>query len=389
VSPLSGDDLRGLYDAHQWFTLRQAVQVKGTPTFFRGAVACAFNDSTRAVVDLGQVIRSAPDSDEAYAAHELLVYVHWRAGRYGAALADLNALSKMKPDAPDVRESRNLFAALAQFPEQTIAARRYSKLRYSMSGGNFCLPIRINGQAALYVVDTGANLPVISAGEAKRRKLKIAKGEGTLGDSPLYSVQVGDVAMADELAVGNIRIKNVSFLVIPDDRFADIPPDQCGILGLPVLLAFNTLRWNRDGTFEIALPATGVKSAIPNVYFDGAMPVTQVDFGGRKLDFSLDTGATETDLYPSFAANFNDVIKKAGRPGVAHKMVARGSFDLDSVVLPELNLCVGGFAVSLRPAHVLQKDVGPKWYFGNLGMDLLSQGRTVTIDFRRMTLALN
>jgi hypothetical protein len=27
-------------------SLRQAVQLKGTPTFFRGAVACAFNDST-------------------------------------------------------------------------------------------------------------------------------------------------------------------------------------------------------------------------------------------------------------------------------------------------------------------------------------------------------
>jgi hypothetical protein len=72
-----------------------------------------------------------------------------------------------------------------------------------------------------------------------------------------------------------------------------------------------------------------------------------------------------------------------------HKTVARGSFDLDSILIPELSLRVGGAAVTLKPAHVFEKHVGPERYFGNLGMDLLSQGRTVTLDFRCMVLALH
>jgi predicted aspartyl protease len=295
----------------------------------------------------------------------------------------------MKPNAQDVRQSRELFAVLAQFPEQMVISRTYSTLRYGMSGGNFYIPVMINSQATRYMVDTGANFPVISAGEAKRRKLKIVKGGGRMGNSPLYSVQVGDVAMAEDLAVANVRIKNVSFLVMPDDRFVDIPSDQRGVLGLPVLLAFSSLRWSRDGTFEIALHATGVKSGTPNVYFDGAMPVTRVAFGGRNLDFVLDTGAVNTDLYPQFAKEYPSLIKELGRPGTTHRAAVGGVFDVDSIFLPELSFRIGGYGMTLRPAPVLQKAAESEWYYGSLGMDLLSQGSTVTIDFRTMLLAVN
>jgi hypothetical protein len=383
-----GSNLRALYDTHQWFRLRQAAQSVEAPVFFRGAIACAFNDTGRAIEDLGQVIRSAPSSDEAYMAHELLTYIQWRAGRYRQAFLQLDALSQLKPNATDVKESRKLFAALAQFPEQSVSACRPSKLRYNMDSGNLFIPVIINGQNAVYMVDTGANLPVISAAEAKRRRLKTAKGNGKLGDSILYSLQVGDVALADELTVGGVRINNVSFLVVPDDRFADMPPDQRGVLGLPVLLAFETLRWSADGTFEIALPATPAHPATPTMYFDGAMPVTQVEFRESKLDFALDTGAVKTDLYPRFSKEFATFVKESGRRGTTRNVGVGGTFDLDSIILPELSLRVSGFATTLRPARVLLKDVGSEWHYGNLGLDLLSQARVVTLNFKSMTLAL-
>lgn len=383
-----GSDLRALYDSHQWFKLRESVQTAGAPVFFRGAVACAFNDTRRAIEDLGHTVRSAPGSDQAYMARELLTYIHWRAGRYRQALSQLDGLSKMRPDAADVKQSQKLFASLAQFPEQSVFAREYSRLRYTTSSGNLFIPVVVNGQAAIYMVDTGANLPVISAAEAKRRRLKVAKGNGKLGDSILYSLQVGDVAMADELMVGRFRLKNVSFLVVPDDRFEDMPPEQRGVLGLPVLLAFESLRWNVDGTFEIALPIRGAKLAVPNVYFDGALPVTQVQFEQSKLDFALDTGAVKTDLYPRFAKEFASLVKESGRRGTTRSVGAGGTFDIDSIILPELSLRIAGFGTTLRPAHVLQKNVGSEWHYGNLGLDLLSQARIVTLDFKSMTLAL-
>ena len=384
----SVSDLSALYDAHQWFKLREAVSGVGAPPFFRGAVASAFNDTELAIKDLGHIVRSAPGSDQAYMARELLTYIHWRAGRYRHALAQLDALSKLKPDATDVKDSRRLFASLSQFPELTVAAYRYSKLHYVMRGGNLFVPVEINGQAAFYMVDTGANLPVISTEEANRRRLRVAKGNGKLGDSSVYSVQVGDVAMADDLTVGRVHLRNVSFLVIPDDRFINMPPEQRGVLGLPLLLAFQRLRWSADGTFEIALPATEPKNPVPSVYFEGATPVTQVVFDERKLDFALDTGAVTTDLYPRFANEHPSLINELGRLGTTHRVAVNGDFELDSIILPELSLRVGGFRTMLRPAHVIRKEVGSEWHYGNLGLDLLSQARVVTLDFKSMTLIL-
>jgi hypothetical protein len=70
--------------------------------------------------------------------------------------------------------------------------------------------------------------------------------------------------------------------------------------------------------------------------------------------------------------------------GVGH------SVEVQSIDIPELVLRIGGFETSLRPAHVLVNETtaaGQRDH-GNLGLDLLGQAQTATIDFRSMTLAL-
>lgn len=41
--------------------------------------------------------------------------------------------------------------------------------------------------------------------------------------------------MADQLTVGGVRLNHVAFLVIPDDRFSDLPQWLYGNLGLDLL----------------------------------------------------------------------------------------------------------------------------------------------------------
>jgi len=366
------------------------VQARKAPAFYRGAVPYAFNSPEQAEKELRQVIESQPGSDQACDSRELLAYLYWRAGQYRRALSQLEALLKMRPDAADVKAFIGTMRALAQFPEQSVSGRRHSKLPHTLNAGNFGIPVAINGQSATYMVDTGANFPVISTAEARRRGLRIRDGGGgKLGDSVVYSLHIGDIALADQITVGGLRFRNVAFLVIPDDRFADIPPEQRGILGLPVLLAFRTLRWNSDGTFEIAFPSARRNLADSNLCFDGAGPVTRVRFGDHRLDFALDTGAVKTDLYPRFAEEFASLVQASGKRGKTKTIGVGGTFELDSITLPELVFQVGGSTAFLRPAHVLPKGVGSKWHHGNLGLDLLNQARTVTIDFDAMVLALS
>jgi len=64
------------------------------------------------------------------------------------------------------------------------------------------------------------------------------------------------------------------------------------------------------------------------------------------------------------------------------------NFQVTSV--PKVVLELGGMPVSLQPAHILktQQREAEKWFYGNLGIDLLEQAERVTIDFRKMTLVL-
>lgn len=107
------------------------------------------------------------------------------------------------------------------------------------------------------------------------------------------------------------------------------------------------------------------------------------------LDFSLDLGAQNTVLYPSFGQSF-PAVKAAGLRENHQVTGVGGSANIDSVAIPSLTFTVGGRHVALKPAHILLHDNNStsNRFAGNLGMDLLNQAHGVEIDFRSMTLSL-
>lgn len=48
-------------------------------------------------------------------------------------------------------------------------------------------------------------------------------------------------------------LRNVTFLVVPSEQapFSDLPAGKQGILGFPVLLSFEKIRWGVDRAFEM------------------------------------------------------------------------------------------------------------------------------------------
>jgi hypothetical protein len=65
-----------------------------------------------------------------------------------------------------------------------------------------------------------------------------------------------------------------------------------------------------------------------------------------------------------------------------------GSTNSSSILLPSVLLGIGGKNVFLRPAHVFTEHGNGTWAAGNLGMDLLKQVHSFTLDFEAMTLVL-
>jgi hypothetical protein len=199
-------------------------------------------------------------------------------------------------------------------------------------------------------------------------------------------------AIANRLVAGNFELRNVTFLVVGNDAmpFFEMPAGKQGIIGFPVLRAFRTVRWNRDGTFEMGF-RSGLKAGKPDLCVpDNSSPFLEGLFGTTKIHIMLDTGSGETFLTPRFAKDFPSVVEQAGKKGKARLRGLGGSADVDVIRLPEFKFRAGDFDLVLRPAQVLPEDakVDRNSYHVWLGMDVLGQARRVTLDFRSMRFAL-
>jgi predicted aspartyl protease len=320
-------------------------------------------------------------------AHKRLTSVYLIHGRYREALKQLNAVLAIKPDESDALDVRPLLAALSEYPDQSQLRKRSTTLQLQEGG----LPFSINGVAGTYWFDTGANFSILSESEAKRFGLRVRSVSAKVAVSTGAKVDFR-IAVADHLSFGPIVLKNVAFLVFPDDQqpFKDAPVGSRGLIGIPVLLAFERFVWGTDKKFEIISKPVNADTLRRNLCFDGNAAVTQLQFENQNLTFVLDTGATNTDLFPPFAAAFPELIRSAQKTD-SYKIEGVGSSTkMNAAIVDSVRFVVGGYPVDLKPANVLLTPTGEssKFFQGNLGIDLLQQAHKVIFDFRAMTLSL-
>ena len=387
-------DLESLYKSHEWFELRDAVRTGKAPAFYRGAVACAFGNLQEAREQFKSVIKAAPKSEKAYQSCNMLVYVYFRTGQYRHALKEIDQMLTIRPDNPSDQAGRKLYTALGQSPEQSVTRRRVSRLPYEVKIGNPFIPLSVNGNVVKYMLDTGANISVMSESEAKRVGLtfhQVPVGASKIqGSSGAQSQSSYRIAVAEQVVVGQFRLSDVAFLVLPDDQepWTDLRPGERGALGISVLQAFRTVRFSNDGIFEIGFPSKPQVQQ-SNLCFQDAYPIVEAELFTRRLRLALDTGAAETHLTVRFAKEFEGLLND-GKKSTRDVLGVDGSRRIEAVTLQELRFQVGGFNTLLRPAQVLLSTTNPDIddFYGLLGWDLLSQARSITLDFESMTLAL-
>ena len=230
----------------------------GASAFYQGAVACAFNDAHLCEKKFRDVFNSAPRSDEAVEAHRILASAYFTHGEYRKALAQVDAILALRRNDADALSGRPVLAVVADTPDQQLTGR-HSRVELQDGG----LPFSINGIHATYWFDTGAELSILTESEAKRFGLRVRPTSARVRDVNGTEVNT-QIAVADELSVGSIRLKHVAFLVLPDSQppFNEQSPGSRGLIGIPVLLAFETFVWGADKSFEI-----GIKSRTILSYF--------------------------------------------------------------------------------------------------------------------------
>lgn len=378
-------DLKALYDSKKWAELREALQKSKGHDFYRGAVAVTFHqDPLQAESHLRSVIKATPKSEEAYEAYEWLSHLYFYSGQYNRLVSTMEARWSAFPGRPGQDLEKAEIAGFRGLPDQITVSVRPSTLRHE--DHSIFIPLSVNGKAANFFFDTGSWPNVMSESEAKRLGLRMTAASGSMGT--MTNRASFRTAVADELVVGGVRLKNVSFTVFPDDSepWPSLPPGRRGAMGIPVILAFRTLRWAQDGTVRIGEKPAPFDVHNANLMFDNDHLAISVRLEGRTAFGAVDTGAEGTDLFRELAVQFPSILE-SGKKGTTQVHGIGGTESYESVTLPEITFEIGGIHAILHSQDVLMnRDI--RSYIGNFGLDTFQQGRAFKFDFTAMRLEL-
>lgn len=388
--------LLSLYEARDYFALATALDDAGRSpevTYLRAALERARNQPASS----NRVIREAlegpgPLPDTLVPRFERMRYRnHFRLGEYARALEALRvALAHPSLDLElreDLENEVRLLESLRHVPPQQVARRGDTRVDRLP---NTRVPVTVQGVSRAYVLDTGANLSVLMRSEADTLGLEVLPAGVEVG-SITGGTLTADVAVADEVRLGEVVLRHVVFLVLPDEAltFAEGRFTIPGILGFPVLEALGEVAFR--GTASLRIPGEVPEGGPWNLALHDLNPVVRVGVLGDTVICPLDTGAGSTSFYRSFYDAHGERVRAVGARDTARFAGAGGEVSVDAWVLPEVRLAVGDTAVLARevPVYVERLSEREKPFPPcNLGLDVLTAFDEYVLNFRSMTLLL-
>ena len=118
-------------------------------------------------------------------------------------------------------------------------------------------------------------------------------------------------------------------------------------------------------------------------------PIILCEVEGKELPFSLDTGASDTDLFVRYLERFHNE-SKTWKKGKAMSAGAGGVVKLTIYIQPEVKIGIGDKVVTLKKVSIhrssTRTDIAE--LYGNLGQDVVANFESFTLDFAAMTFRL-
>ena len=326
-------------------------------------------------------------------AYELLADSYLKTFQYQKAANYYKLLAGFKEaGAEEIKSYENsykLWSALAEVPAQTISFAGDTRLQATRDKARLMnVPVEINNQTMDFVFDTGANLSTITASTAQKLGLKIIETDVSVGSSTDVSVK-SKLGVAPVLKIGQVTVKNVVFLVLEDKSlyFPQINYQINGIIGFPVIEAFREITLTKKD--EVIVPArSSVGKFEQNMLLDELNPVILATYNNRKMSFTLDTGAQTSSFYQAFFKSQEEEIKKVAKLEKVKMGGAGGFKEVSAYILENPSLTIAGKQIALKKVEVLTEPINEdsRYFYGNLGQDLIRQFEKMTLNFDSMSI---
>jgi predicted aspartyl protease len=278
-------------------------------------------------------------------------------------------------------------------PAQSIAWHGPTRLRTERNAiGSLLAEFTVNGVREKWLLDTGANLSVISRSFAKRLGLQPLPGFGQTMSGLTGIENPLQVAVVPVLQMEGATLRNVVVLILDDSNLNIKLPNESyqinGIIGYPVFQAMGTITFLQNGFFE-AGSLTQRSTTGTRMYMRFLMPVIECGTDGTVLPFTFDTGASGTVLSVRFYKQFRGEVSKwkkgenasAGGGGMVRRKV---------YLLPKLDLKVGTRMATIANVPIFPTKIGSDKdeLYGNLGQDFVAGFESFTLDFSKMIFSL-
>lgn len=287
----------------------------------------------------------------------------------------------------------NAYRAMNGIPKQNIFFSNHHISICKDSIGLMKIPVKdANSKEYGFVFDTGAGFSVIPESLIHDFNIRIiADSVVTTGTSSMRS----KLGVADYLYVGDVRVENVLFTILPDSVINIEHGDKQvyhidGIIGWDLISCFKTVKAEKGGklTFNTNDKSSTVQG---NLMVSSRKPYVEVFSGKDTLVLDLDTGAAISVLSPHYYKKYRNYInqerdtvyKSSGIGGVSvDKALVITNFPLligDHCVIPYINVII-----SDSPHYTSMLPIVD----GTLGQNIIGLYDRMIIDIATMSVEL-
>ncbi|MEZ5425911.1 MAG: retropepsin-like aspartic protease [Pyrinomonadaceae bacterium] len=396
---LAVSELKNLFDKKRFFEMRDKLKAfennaSGEILFFKGAVENKFNKPDESIRLLKKFLEHKPQNEELVReSHSLLADNFVKTYRYRQAAETLKIILQKfggtldEEKKADYQNVIKLWGALGKVPPQKTIFKGDSVIQGEKTIG-FHIPVEINGKTESMIFDTGANLSTVTETLAGKLNLQIIEVQFDVTSITGEKIKA-KAAVAEELKLGNVVVKNVVFIVFPDKALyiEPIKYQISGILGFPVIESLREITWTEDK--KILIPQKARKTGQQNLAIDGLTPLISGIFNEKLLTFAFDTGADDSSLYLPFYKDFEKEILKNGESFMEKVTGVGGTKEVKAYLLQNLEMNFSGRRAVFPKIEVLTENTSDssKYFYGNIGRDLIEQFDKMTLNFETMNIS--
>jgi predicted aspartyl protease len=369
--------------------------------YFAGMVANRTNRTEESIDLLNKAIPALRETrpDRAKEALDALADDYMKTFRYGDAVQTMDDLVAQfagqfkSVELQRTKDDAGIARILREASPQTIEWHGVVALQTERNAINSQnVELTVNGVRGPWLLDTGANLSVVTKSFAERLGLQLLPGvsqtqAGLTGiENPLR------VALLPTLELGGATLHNVVVMVMEDANLnislGKTSYQISGIIGYPVFQALGKITFLHDGEFRAGGTDQEAERGA-RMFMKGLTPIVQCEVEGKMLPFAFDTGASGTDLLLKYAKTFH-AETKSWKKARAKSAGAGGGVERKVYVQPEVKFGIGGRVATLTKVTIYRSSSGSDHdeLYGNLGQDIVTGFQSFTLDFSGMTFRL-